>query len=98
MLIKLKKNTLWSIFWEAPQQVSKEGVGKSEFWAARAMVTNRWNVNKDERPDIKVFTTDINLEKFQLTRIPAFEFNAFLTLSWRRPLSYTNKSIDLQSK
>ena len=57
MLIKLKKNTLWSIFWEAPQQVSKERVGESEFLAAIAIVTNRGNVNKDEPPNIKVFTT-----------------------------------------
>ena len=66
MLIKLKKNTLWSIFWEAPQQVSKEGVGESEFLAAIAMATNRWNVNKDERPNIKVCTTDITSENFNL--------------------------------
>ena len=98
MFIKLKKNTLRSIFWDAPQKVSKEGVGESEFLAAIAMATNRGNVNKDEPRNIKVFTTDISLEKFQLTRIPAFEFNAFLTLSWRRPLSYRNQSIDLRSK
>ena len=56
-------------------------MGESEFLAAIAMATNRGNVNKDEPRNIKVFTTDISLEKFQLTRIPAFEFNAFLTLS-----------------
>ena len=70
MLIKLKKNTLWSIFWEAPQQVSKEGVGESEFLAAIAIVTNRWNVNKDEPPNIKVFTTDISSENLN---IPEFQ-------------------------
>ena len=64
ILIKLKKNTLWSIFWDAPQQISKEGVGESEFLAAIAMGTNRENVNKDEPPNIKVFITDISLEKF----------------------------------
>ena len=74
------------------------------------MAANHDNLKKDVAPNIKVFTTDISLEKFRLTRIPAFEFNAFLsklmlvgenvllTLSWRRPLSYRNQIIDLLGK
>ena len=42
------------------------------------MTANHGNLKKDMAPNIKVFTTDISLEKFRLTRIPAFEFHAFL--------------------
>ena len=107
---KLKKNTLWSIFWDSPRQISKEGVGESEFLAVIAMATNHGNLKKDVAPNIQVFSTDVSLERFRLTRIPAFELNSFLsklmlvgenvrlTLSWRRPLSYRKQTIDLLHK